>query len=94
MPVFRVTYDIVAPDKASAERHAKFVDKPNAYFKVCKVMGPRPRHNWYIYINGELSMWSLNKSKSIAWVKEHKTQRARIKNFILPVYRISNVLLK
>jgi hypothetical protein len=54
MPVFRVTYDIVAPDKASAEKHAKFVDKPNAYFKVCKVMGPRPRHKWTIEYNGRV----------------------------------------
>ena len=55
MPVFRVTYDIVAPDKASAEKHAKFVDKPNAYFKVSKVRGPLgKRKKWNIHRNGVL----------------------------------------
>jgi len=83
MPVFRVTYDIVAPDKASAEKHAKFVDKPNAYFKVSKVRGPLgKRKKWNIYRNGELYA-KTNTSKKNAEALA-TTCRASCKVYNLP----------
>lgn len=66
MPRFKVTYEVDAPDLNHVP-HPITVGHQIYNIRTSKVMGPKPRKDWFVVANGKADMSAKHTKKHAKW---------------------------